>query len=218
MDGNGRWATAQHKKRIEGHRQGTETVDRLLDALLIQKISVVSLYAFSTENWRRPKTEVFALFKLLDEFISSRLEKLIAKGVRIIVSGNYSRLPRNSRVLIEEAILKTKKNKKLIANFCLNYGARDEIHRAAWLYAKTGVKTKVPSEKEFKKYLYTANLPDVDLVVRTAGEYRLSNFLLYQSAYAELVFLDKCWPDFNENDLRQTIQEFSKRKRNFGAI
>lgn len=221
MDGNGRWATARGLKRSEGHRAGTETVDKLLEHLIKIKIPYVSLYAFSTENWRRPRAEIGALFSLLDEFIKTRLTKMIANGVRIVTSGDISRLPKKTRELLADAIKKTARNKKLTANFCLNYGARDEIHRAAVSFAEAerGKKTiRIPTEKQFRKLLWQPDLPDVDLLVRTAGELRLSNFMLYQAAYAELVFTDKTWPDFSDADVDAAIAEFGRRKRKFGAL
>lgn len=221
MDGNGRWATARGLKRSEGHRAGTETVDKLLDHLLKIKIPYVSLYAFSTENWRRPRTEITALFSLLDEFIKTRLAKMIANGVRIVTSGDISRLPKKTRELLADAMRKTARNKKLTANFCLNYGARDEIHRAAARFAEAerGKKTiRIPTEKQFRKLLWQSDMPDVDLLVRTAGELRLSNFMLYQAAYAELVFTDKTWPDFGDADVDAAIAEFNRRKRKFGGL
>lgn len=221
MDGNGRWATARGLKRSEGHRAGTETVDKLLDHLLKIKIPYVSLYAFSTENWRRPRTEITALFSLLDEFIKTRLAKMIANGVRIVTSGDISRLPKKTRELLADAMRKTARNKKLTADFCLNYGARDEIHRAAARFAEAerGKKTiRIPNEKQFRKLLWQGDMPDVDLLVRTAGELRLSNFMLYQAAYAELVFTDKTWPDFGDADVDAAIAEFNRRKRKFGGL
>lgn len=221
MDGNGRWAEARGKKRSDGHRAGTETIDRLLDHLVKIKIPYVSLYAFSTENWRRPRPEISAIFALLNEFIMARLEKMVAKGVRIVTSGDISRLPKKSRELLADAMVKTARGRRLTANFCLNYGARDEIHRAAAAFAtaQQAKKTiKVPSAKEFRKYFWQGDLPDVDLLVRTAGELRLSNFMLYQAAYAELYFTDKTWPDFAEDDVDAAIFEFGRRKRKFGGL
>lgn len=221
MDGNGRWAEARGKKRSEGHRAGTETVDRLLDHLVKIKVPYVSLYAFSTENWRRPRPEITALFTLLNEFITTRLDKMVAKGVRIVTSGDISRLPKKSRELLEDAMQRTARNKKLTANFCLNYGARDEIHRAAARFAEKQAgarKIKIPKDKEFRALLWQGDMPDVDLLVRTAGELRLSNFMLYQAAYAELYFTDKTWPEFSEDDVDAAIFEFGRRKRKFGGL
>lgn len=221
MDGNGRWATARGLKRSEGHRAGTETVDRLLDHLIKIKIPVVSLYAFSTENWRRPRTEISAIFTLLDEFISARLPKMLKQGVRIVTSGDLSRLPKKSRELLQDAVKKSARGKRLTANFCLNYGARDEILRAVAKYAaaqQPGASRKPPTEKQFKKLLWQGDLPDVDLLVRTAGELRLSNFMLWQAAYAELWFTEKTWPDFSEADIDAAIAEFGRRQRRFGGL
>jgi len=220
MDGNGRWATSRGLKRSEGHREGTETIDRLLDHLLKIKIPYVSLYAFSTENWRRPKAEITAIFNLLNEFIVKKLEKMVANGVRIVTSGDLSRLPRKSRDLLADAMQRTAKGKKLTANFCLNYGARDELHRAAagWAKANADKPLKVPTEKQFKKLLWQPSLPDIDLLVRTAGEQRLSNFMLYQAAYAELWFTEKTWPDFSAADVDAAVAEFMRRKRKFGGL
>lgn len=221
MDGNGRWAQARGRRRTEGHRAGTETIDRLLDHLVKIKIPYVSLYAFSTENWKRPRTEISAIFNLLNEFIVTHLDKMIAKGVRIVTSGDIGRLPKRSRELLADATAKTARGKKLTANFCLNYGARDEILRAAAALAnaRRGKTTaKVPTEKEFRKFFWQPNLPDVDLLVRTAGELRLSNFMLFQLAYAELYFTEKTWPDFSEIDVDAAIAEFARRKRKFGGL
>jgi len=221
MDGNGRWALARGLKRREGHRAGTETIDRLLDHLVLRRVPYVSLYAFSTENWRRPSAEVNAIFSLLNEFIENRLPKIIAKGVRIVVSGDAARLPQKSRGLLDRATQETAQNKRLTANFCLNYGARDEIHRAALKFAELsrGKRlVKVPTEKQFSALLWQPKLPDIDLLVRTAGELRLSNFMLYQAAYAELYFTDKAWPDFSEDDVDAAIAEFGRRKRKFGGL
>lgn len=220
MDGNGRWATAQGLKRSAGHREGTETIDRLLDHLLKIKVPFVSLYAFSTENWRRPKTEISEIFSLLNEFIQLKLEKMIANGVRIVTSGDLTRLPPKSQMLLRDATRRTAKGKKLTANFCLNYGARDELHRAASLWAASGAANakKSPTEKQFRKLLWQPDLPDIDLLVRTAGEQRLSNFMLYQAAYAELYFTEKTWPEFSDADVDAAIAEFSRRKRKFGGL
>lgn len=220
MDGNGRWATQRGLKRSEGHREGTETIDRLLDYLLKIKIPCVSLYAFSTENWQRPKTEITAIFNLLNEFIVARLEKMIANGVRIVTSGDVSRLPKKSRDLLATAMKRTARGRKLTANFCLNYGARDEMHRAAakWASESGGKKRSLPTEKQFKKLLWQPDLPDVDLLVRTAGELRLSNFMLYQAAYAELYFTEKTWPEFSDIEIDAAIAEFSRRRRKFGGL
>ncbi len=219
MDGNGRWASSRGLKRLDGHRQGAQTLCNLLDVLLELGIPVVSLYAFSTENWRRPRAEITGLFSLLDEFISQNLAIMLEKKIRLLVSGDTSRLPKKSRELITGGLEKTRRNKRLIANFCINYGARDEILRAAQLAAAASRNRSGKfSRRDFEKYLYTAGLPDVDLVIRTAGEKRLSNFLLYQAAYAELYFTDVLWPDFSAQHLQMALEDYRQRTRRFGAV
>jgi len=227
MDGNGRWAQKKGLSRIEGHRKGTEAVINLLDTSLKLKIPFISLYAFSTENWRRPKIEITGLFNLLNEFITNELADMKKKGVKIMVSGDISKLPQKTKNLIIEAVDETKKQKNITANLCLNYGARDEIHRAcetilsqklekiSTLHIKKKIKI---SEKEFRNCLYTKNIPDVDLLIRTAGEKRLSNFLLYQCAYAEFYFTDVTWPDFNEEEFYNSIIDFQSRTRKYGGL
>ncbi|HMV35167.1 MAG TPA: polyprenyl diphosphate synthase [Turneriella sp.] len=217
MDGNGRWAESRGLKRAEGHRAGTETVERLLDHLIKVKVPFVSLYAFSTENWRRPRTEITAIFKLLDEFIIAKLPKMIKQGVRIVTSGDISRLPKRSRELLQDAVKKTARGRRLTANFCLNYGSRAEILRAAELALAASKNGKL-TEKQLARALWQPSIPDVDLLVRTAGELRLSNFMLWQAAYAELYFTEKNWPDFAENDIDAAIAEFGRRKRKFGGL
>lgn len=217
MDGNGRWAESRGLKRTDGHRAGTETVERLLDHLIKLRVPFVSLYAFSTENWRRPRSEITALFKLLDEFIVTRLPKMVRQGVRIVISGDISRLPKHSRELLQDAVKKTARGKRLTANLCLNYGSRAEIVRAAELAFSASKNGKL-TEKKLSRRLWQPAMPDVDLLVRTAGELRLSNFMLWQAAYAELYFTDKNWPDFNEQDVDAAIAEFSRRKRKFGGL
>ena len=222
MDGNGRWARKHSLQRIEGHKKGAEVVDALMDSCLRLKIPVVSLYAFSTENWRRPSFEVKALFELLNLYISDKLPKMMQNEIRFIVSGDIDKLPVKSRKLIVDGMQKTRKNKKMLANFCINYGARDELMKAIneivaerAASGKAGAKV---SAKEFEKHLYTRGLPDVDLLIRTSGEQRISNFLLYQSAYAELYFTDILWPDFTESDLYKSIIEFQRRDRRYGGV
>jgi undecaprenyl diphosphate synthase len=217
MDGNGRWAEARGLNRTDGHRAGTETLERLLDHLVKIRVPFVSLYAFSTENWRRPRNEITAIFRLLDEFIVAKLPRMIQQGVRIVTSGDLSRLPKRSRDLLTSAVNKTRRGRRLTANFCLNYGARAEIVRAAEL-ALARSKSGRLTEKQLARRLWQPALPDVDLLVRTAGELRLSNFMLWQSAYAELYFTEKTWPEFSESDIDAAIAEFGRRKRKFGGL
>ncbi|MCS6985484.1 MAG: polyprenyl diphosphate synthase [Leptospiraceae bacterium] len=219
MDGNGRWATQRGLARLEGHRQGAENIERLLDTLFFYKIPVVSLYAFSTENWRRPQSEVKGLFSLLNEFLEKKLPVFHEKKIQLRVSGELTRLPARSRKAIEKAIEETKSYRRLVANFCINYGAHYEICRAAVLACRDLLceKDKIRPNL-FERYLYTAGLPPVDLLIRTGGQKRLSNFLLYQIAYAELYFTDVLWPDFSPGHLEEALVEYNKRTRKFGGL
>jgi len=223
MDGNGRWAEHRKLSRSEGHRAGAQSVERLLDAALKNKIQVVSLYAFSTENWKRPVTEIRSIFQLLVEFIDKRLDEITSQGIKIVHSGSRKRISKTVLLKIDEACAKTKKNHKLIANFCLNYGAKEEILKAFQrLYTdrmgKNVSDSKSITEAEFEKYLYTHPLPPVDLMIRTAGEQRISNFLLWQAAYAELFFTPTLWPDFAEDSFEEALRFFETRKRKFGGL
>lgn len=223
MDGNGRWATAQGKKRTEGHRQGAVAIDNLMDACLELGLENISLYAFSTENWKRPVLEVKAIFDLLIEYIDTRLDVIHDKGIRIQHSGSRGKIPKVALASIDRAVAKTAKNKKLTVNFCLNYGSQDEILNACQkLYQDRIAKGKDPgakvSPKEFEKYLYTYPLPPVDLLIRTAGEERISNFLLWQIAYAEVYFTKTLWPDFNREALLDALDSYDKRTRKFGGL
>ncbi|WP_232371555.1 isoprenyl transferase [Leptospira ainazelensis] len=223
MDGNGRWATSRGKSRSEGHREGSLAIDRLMDASLELGLQNISLYAFSTENWKRPITEIRSIFNLLIEFIETRLDTIHARGIKIHHSGSRKRLTRGVLDKIDFAIDKTKKNQNLTVNFCLNYGSRDELLKAAQEVFLERKRSKVSfekplKEKELEKFLYTSTLPPVDLLIRTAGEQRLSNFLLWQSAYAELYFTDTLWPDFDKNSLVDSLKWYETRTRKFGGL
>ena len=233
MDGNGRWALKRGMSRIKGHERGAQNIIHLLDSCFEIGISVISLYSFSTENWKRPKQEIMGLLRLLEKFIKEKLNEIKAKEIKVIVSGNIEPLPKHTKRWIERAIEETKKNHKMVANFCFNYGARDEIHRATHLLLKEKLEKwkeslKQPNShdlslldikpEDFEKYLYTSELPNVDFLVRTAGQLRLSNFLLYQSAYAELYFTDVLWPDFTRDELLKSITVFQSRERKFGGL
>lgn len=223
MDGNGRWATTRGKSRSEGHREGAQAIDRLMDASLELGLKNISLYAFSTENWKRPVTEIRSIFNLLIEFIETRLDTIHERGIKILHSGSRKKLTRGVLDKIDFAVDKTKKNKNLTVNFCLNYGSRDELLRAAQELFLERKRSKVSlekplKEKEFEKFLYTSILPPVDLLIRTAGEQRLSNFLLWQSAYAELYFTDTLWPEFDKNSLVDSLKWYETRTRKFGGL
>ncbi|MEJ5363073.1 MAG: isoprenyl transferase [Spirochaetota bacterium] len=219
MDGNGRWAKQRGLPRIEGHRQGAQTIERCMDTAIELGIKVVSLYAFSTENWSRPKEEINGLWNLLESFFEKKLNTIIEKGVQVRHSGSLKELPVNVQRIITDAVEKSKSNSRIILNFCLNYGGRHEIIQAVneWIQKKPSHELSLTPEI-FENYLYTKGLPDVDLLIRTSGEYRISNFLLWQIAYAELVFMKVLWPDFNEKHLYQAIYEYQHRERRFGGL
>ncbi len=228
LDGNGRWAKARGLSRSDGHRAGGEALDRMLEHVLEVGIPAVSLYAFSTENWKRPKTEIAGLWSLMNQFFESRFEKCLAKGIRIKASGDLSKLPAKNRALIEKVIRATAKGKGLTANFCVNYGSQDEILHATdrileerLLLAKAGnakAARRPVTKKEFEKNLYTHPLPPVDLMVRPGGESRLSNFLLWQSAYAEIYITPVLWPDFDGKCMDEALAWYAGRVRRFGGL
>ena len=218
MDGNGRWAKQKNIPRSEGHKAGAEVIESLMDSVIALGIKAVSLYAFSVENWVRPISEIRGLWELLDYFFQTKLETIKSKKIQIRHSGSLSKLPPKTRQTIKNAIEETSMNKGVILNFCINYGGRQEIIRAfnEWL-ATTKTPEKI-TEKKFEKFLYTFGMPELDLLIRTSGEYRISNFLLWQLAYTELVFTDVLWPDFTPDELYKAIAEYQKRERRYGGI
>lgn len=222
MDGNGRWAKKRSLPRSFGHKEGVERVIDIVEASHQLGIKYLTLYAFSTENWNRPKDEVFGLMKLLVFYIEKELEKLNKNNVKIQILGDITPLPDLPRKEVEKAIEKTKDNTGLILNIALNYGGRDEIVRGVRELLKDIKMGKISVEgldtDNFSNYLYTKGQPDPDLLIRTSGEQRLSNFLLYQIAYAELWFTDVLWPDFSEKYLYEAIVDFQNRNRRFGGI
>tara|TARA_B100000886_G_scaffold332832_1_gene286012 strand:- start:2684 stop:3358 length:675 start_codon:yes stop_codon:yes gene_type:complete len=214
MDGNGRWGKKRGKGRNFGHFTGVEIVKKIVESSIKQKIPIVTFYVFSTENWKRPKSEIKFLFNLIKSYFLDELKNVIKNGIRINIIGDIKKLPLNLSKILLETTSKTKKNKKILVNLALNYGSRDEIGRAIKLIRK---KKKI-SQKIISQNLYTKNLPDPDILIRTGGKKRLSNFMLWQLAYTELYFLDKLWPDFNVTDYKKIIKNFSIIKRNFGKI
>ncbi|MBN2158914.1 MAG: di-trans,poly-cis-decaprenylcistransferase [Spirochaetes bacterium] len=218
MDGNGRWAKKNSLTRSEGHRQGAEIIEPLMDAAIDMRIKVVSLYAFSTENWLRPRTEILSLWKLLDYFFRSKIDMIRNKGIRIKHSGLQERLPRSTLNTIRHAEHETRSNNKLVLNFCLNYGGRQDILQAVNRWAGRRRGSGKITARQLEGNLLTAGLPPVDLMIRTGGEYRISNFLIWQLAYAELFFTDVLWPDFRPHHLYQAIYEFQNRERRFGGL
>ena len=214
MDGNGRWGLKNKKSRNAGHKAGLKTVEKIIKFSIKKKIKYLTLYAFSTENWKRPKKEINFLFKLLENFLRNRVNDLHKQNIKLNVIGvkNFSKKLNNLLKLSEN---KTSKNKKLQINLALNYGSKLELINAIKEIKKNKVQI---SEKNIEKYLQTKNIPDPDLLIRTGNTKRLSNFLLWQLAYAEIFFEKKLWPDFNENDYNKIINKFKNIKRNFGKI
>ena len=215
MDGNGRWALNRRKSRNYGHQQGLRTIEKIVDYSIKKKISYLTLFTFSSENWKRPKKEVNFLFKLLENYFKKNLLKVIRNGIKVKIIGNRSELASNLKKIIKLAENKTKKNKKISLQLALNYGSKDEIINSLKNIIKK--KQKITT-KNFEQNLYTAGFPDPDILIRTGGKKRLSNFLLWQMAYTEIFFIDKMWPDFNKNDLKKILNKFRNIKRNFGKI
>jgi undecaprenyl diphosphate synthase len=216
MDGNGRWAKQRSLPRVFGHRQGVKTVKKIVKSAGRLGVKVLTLYAFSTENWRRPKIEIEALFSLLSQFIKKDLKELRDSGVKLRIIGDLSKTPQDLKSEIVSACKATEKNTDLNLNIALNYGARQEIVKAFEDMLKQGIKK--PTEEIVSSFLYTAGQPDPDLLIRTSGEFRISNFLLWQIAYSEIYVTDKLWPEFTPKDLEAAISEFQKRERRFGGI
>ncbi len=221
MDGNGRWAKKHRLSVSLGHRQGMETVRSVIRHTNDLGIQSLSLYAFSTENWSRPRQEVEALMQILVEFITADIDKLDAKNVRVRMMGDKGRLPELPRNAMTDAEERTAGNTGMNLNLCINYGGRDELVRAAQTLARAcaggEMEAEAITEKAFSEALYTRGQPDVDLMIRTSGEMRLSNFLLWQCAYAEFVFPEKLWPDFTVQDYDRVLTDFSGRQRRFGG-
>ena len=213
MDGNGRWAKAHGKSRNYGHQKGADALDNVVETYFDRGVEVLSFYAFSTENWKRPKDEVDKLMSLMSTFIDRWLKKLVAKKVKLVISGDITCLAPRRLKKVENAVEQTKNFTEHTVNICFNYGSRDEIVKAV---NKCVIEGKPVTEESFNAHLYTADLPDVDLVIRTSGEQRLSNFLLWQSAYAELYFTPVHWPDFGTEEIDKSLAWYNERTRRFG--
>ncbi|MCL4509290.1 MAG: isoprenyl transferase [Chloroflexi bacterium] len=218
MDGNGRWARSRRLPRTFGHRAGVETLHRIVEECGRLDIPMLTVYAFSTENWTRPQTEVSFLMRLLAESFGRYLDRLITEGVRIRHLGRCDRLPQDLLERIREAERVTARNSKLQLNVALDYGSRSELTEAIRAMARDGVDLRSVTEEQVSAYLYTRGLPDPDLIIRTGGEVRLSNFLLWQAAYAEYYATQKFWPDFGAADLHQALQVFATRQRRYGGV
>ncbi len=220
MDGNGRWAKRRNQPRVFGHRQGAKSVRKVVEAAARLGINNLTLYAFSTENWNRPKHEIKTLMKLLVNALKNELGLMMKNNIRLNAIGHTDMMPTNVQQELQEVLDETKENSGLVLTLALSYGARQEILRAVQEISHK-VKNNIISVENvddniINKHLYTQNLPDVDLLIRTSGEVRISNFLLWQIAYAELYFTDELWPDFNETSLHKAITDYQKRERRFG--
>jgi len=222
MDGNGRWAKKRLMNRVRGHEQGAQTVKEIVTTCRELRIDVLTLYAFSTENWARPKEEVKALMYLLKRFLKNETQELRDKDIRLNIIGQIERLPGDVRKEAEQAMAATEKNSAMILNLALSYGAREEITRAVQqIVAKVRSGTlgdKDITDKTISDHLYTAGMPDPDLIIRTSAEFRLSNFLMWQAAYSELTFTSTLWPDFTRQEFYQILIDYQQRDRRFGKI
>jgi undecaprenyl diphosphate synthase len=218
MDGNGRWAKKRGLPRIAGHRAGTENIRRVLRACIKYGIEILTIYAFSTENWKRPKEEIRGLMRILEEAIERELPELHKNGVKLMHIGRLDGLSESIKRKIREAIELTKNNERIVLNIAFNYGGRAEIVDTVRRIIKEGVASEGIDEALFSRYLYTADLPDPDLIIRTGGELRFSNFLIWQGAYAEYYSTPTYWPDFDEEELYKALLDYSKRERRFGLI
>ena len=214
MDGNGRWGINKKKSRNFGHKQGLKTVEKIIKASLKNKIRYLTLYAFSTENWKRPKNEINYLFSLLNNFLSNKIKELDKEKIKFYVIGK-KKFNKKLNKLLDYSEKLTERNKKLQINLALNYGSKSEIINSLNFIKKKNLRI---NEKNIEKNLYTRNIPDPDILIRTGNTKRLSNFLLWQLAYSEIYFEKKLWPDFNEKDYNKILNNFKKIKRNFGKI
>ena len=218
MDGNGRWATRQGMSRSDGHRAGTDNIRQITSAFAKRGVKYLTLYAFSTENWHRPTDEVQTLIELIEDAILNEVQSMHEQGVRIRHIGRLERLPESLQDSIRECIELTKDNTGITLSVAFNYGGRTEIIDAIKAIAADGISSDRISEELLRGYLYTDGLPDPDLIVRTAGEMRLSNFLIFQSAYSEYYATQVCWPDFDEAEVAKAIDAYGLRKRRFGKV
>jgi undecaprenyl diphosphate synthase len=215
MDGNGRWGQRNKNSRNAGHKEGLNTVEEIIKETIIQKIKYLTLYTFSTENWKRPKNEISFLFNLLENFLLKKIDILIKNKIRLKIIGNKKKFSPKLQKLLSESEKKTTSNKKLQINIALNYGSKEELLNAMKLIKKNNQKI---TAKNIEQNLYTKDIPNPDLLIRTGNTQRLSNFLLWQLAYTEIFFERKLWPEFKKNDYKKILKYFRSLKRNFGAI
>ena len=213
MDGNGRWGERKKKNRNFGHLKGVETVKEVVKNSIKLKIPIVTFYVFSSENWKRPKKEINFLFRLIKSYFSKEIKNIVNQGIKINVIGEINELSTDIKYNLKKTIKLTENNGRILVNLAINYGSKNEI-----LQALKKIKKQKITTKNIENNLYTKNIPDPDILIRTGGYQRLSNFLMWQLAYTELFFLKKLWPDFNNKDLVKIINKFKKQKRNFGTI
>ncbi len=218
MDGNGRWAAARGEPRVVGHRAGLEALRRIVRAAPSLGVEYLSVYAFSTENWKRPAEEVAALMDLLVEYLRSEIDELDREHVRIVFLGDRTALPERCQLEMERAERRTESNSRLVLAIAMNYGGRDEIVRAARSLLRSGVDPESLDEERFASYLDTGGMPDPDLVIRPGGELRLSNFLIWQANYAEIYVTPLYWPEFDGPVLQEALETFARRERRFGGL
>jgi undecaprenyl diphosphate synthase len=218
MDGNGRWAKQRGLPRYEGHRRGAGTAQKIVEECRRLGIKYLTLYTFSKENWSRPKEEIAFLFDLLKKFLQGELNRLIEQDIRLNILGELKKLPLGTRQVAQMVCAKTRNNQSMHLNLALNYSGRAEIVRACKLLMQENRDPDSLTEDNFKDYLYTKGQPDPDLIIRTSGELRISNYLLYQSAYAELYFTPVLWPDFSPEHLHAALEDYAGRKRRFGRV
>jgi len=214
MDGNGRWGLKKKKSRNYGHLEGVKTVQKMVEASIFFKIPIISFYVFSSENWKRPRSEINYLFNLIKIYFKQEIDNIIKNEIKINISGRLNNLPSGIKKTLISAVKKTKKNKKLTVNLAINYGSKNEIIDSV---KKLNLKSIKINEASIDHNLYL-NQPFPDILIRTGGQKRLSNFMLWQLAYAEIFFLDKLWPDLSKNDLNKIIKKYHTIKRNFGSI
>ena len=215
MDGNGRWGVKNKGSRNKGHTEGLKAIEDIIKESLKQKINYLTLYAFSTENWKRPKKEINFLFKILEKFLLKKTINLIQNGIKLIIIGDKKKFSIQLQKIIKESEKKTSNNKKLQINLALNYGSKEEIVNSCKNLLK---RKKLITEKNIEDNMYTKNMPNPEILIRTGNTNRLSNFLLWQIAYTEIFFIKKLWPEFNTNDYKKILNKFKLLKRNFGSV
>ena len=215
MDGNGRWGLRKKKSRNHGHTEGAKVVEKIIEASISNKIKYLTLYTFSTENWKRPKKEISFLIYLLEKYVDQQFENLLKKNIKLKILGNLNKFPVSLKKKLKKIQKISNKNNKIQINLALNYGSKEEIITSV---KKIINQSKPINDKNIKKNLYTKEIPDPEILIRTGNRFRLSNFLLWQISYTEIFFVKKLWPDFNKNDFNKIIFKFKKMRRNFGGI